>query len=75
MRLEDLIGRTLGVEANVITETTSNQTLAEWDSLAHITLVTELEAAYGVALSTEDALAMTSVGAIRRVLADRGVNW
>jgi acyl carrier protein len=45
----------------------------EWDSLAHMALVTELESAFGVMLDTEDIIAMSSVAEIKRILAKQGV--
>jgi hypothetical protein len=35
----------------------------------------ELEGHYGVSFSTEEALAVTSVGVLKRTLAERGVVW
>lgn len=40
-----------------------------WDSLSHMELVVALEQAYGVCLSGDDIVDMTSVAAIRAVLA------
>jgi acyl carrier protein len=39
-----------------------------WDSLGHMTLVTELEDAFGVELATEDIVALTSFPAAREIL-------
>ena len=75
MTPEDVVSKVFGVERRAVSDTTSNTTLPEWDSLGHMTLVVELEATYGVALSPDDALAMTDVAAIKRVLAGRGATW
>lgn len=75
MTPEDVVSKVFGVERRAITDATSNATLAEWDSLGHMTLVVELEATYALSLSAEDALAMTDVAAIKRVLASRGATW
>jgi len=72
---EEVVSKVFGVDRRLVDDATSNRTLAEWDSLGHITLVVEMEATYGVSLSAEDALAMTDVGAIKRILGDRGVTW
>jgi len=72
-RPEDLVARTFGVPPSVVTDTTSNQSLAEWDSLGHITLLMELESTYGVTLSPEESMQVTSVAAIKKLLADRGM--
>ena len=72
---EELVARAFGVAPHQITSQTSNQNLPEWDSLGHITLIVELEAAYGVSLSPDETLQVTSVEAIKTLLAARGVAW
>lgn len=69
------MSKVFGVDRRHVSDATSNRTVAEWDSLGHVTLVIELEATYGVSLSVEDALAMTDVAAIKRVIASRGARW
>lgn len=75
MSPEVLVSRVFGVERTAVGDDTSNATLGGWDSLAHVTLVLELESTYGLQLSVEEALEATSVGAIKRVLQRRGVRW
>ncbi|TLZ76342.1 MAG: acyl carrier protein [Methanobacteriota archaeon] len=70
-----MVGKVFGLRQGDVHDGMSNRTVAAWDSLGHVTLVLELEAAYGVALSTSDALEMTDVAAIKRVLQKRGVEW
>lgn len=75
MSPEAVIARVLGVPRSVIHDGVSNTTLAEWDSVAHMELVLELESAYGVSVSPQDALDMTDVGAIKRLLLRYGASW
>lgn len=75
MAPEVLVARILGLPRQAVNDDTSNTTESSWDSLNHVTLVLELESAYGVSLSAEDALAMTDVGTIKRVLRTYGVEW
>jgi acyl carrier protein len=75
MAPEEIVASALGVSPSRIDDATSNQSLPEWDSLGHMTLVIELETVYRVSISAEEALGMTSVAAIKRVLSDRGVRW
>ncbi|MBN1675429.1 MAG: acyl carrier protein [Kiritimatiellae bacterium] len=49
----------------------SMQDVDGWDSMQHLILIGELEAAFGVRLSTNEILAMTSVAEIKRVLTAR----
>lgn len=75
MTPEQVVGKVFGVDPRAVTDATSNTTLPEWDSLGHMTLVVELESTYAVSLSPDDALAMTDVAAIKRVLTSRGARW
>jgi acyl carrier protein len=75
MAPEEIVASVFGVSPSQITGTTSNQTLAEWDSLGHMNLIVELESRYGVSFSPEEALAMTSVDTIKRALANHGIRW
>lgn len=75
MAPEEIVASALGVSPSRIDHDTSNQSLPEWDSLGHMTLVIELEATYNVSISPEEALGMTSVAAIKRLLTERGVRW
>ncbi len=73
MTLESIVAQVLGVTEDEIDEGTSNKTLEAWDSLAHVNLIMELERVFGVTLSMEDALEMTSVADIKRILGAHGV--
>ena len=58
---------------DTVDDSTSITTLEEWDSAAHITLILELESEFGVTVSTDEAIEMTSVLDIKRVLISKGV--
>lgn len=75
MTPEQLVARVFGMHVSEVGDDSSNRTVDGWDSLGHVTLIMELESAYGVSLSTEDALALTSVGAIKRFLESKSVSW
>jgi acyl carrier protein len=75
MAPEAVVARVFGMTRASVSDATSNATVPEWDSLNHVTLVLELETAYGVSFSAEETLAMTDVGAIKRVLQSHGVRW
>jgi len=72
---EEVLAKVFGVPARELTDTTSNRNLAAWDSLAHMTLIVELESTYGLSLSADDALKMNDLGTIKRVLRERGAAW
>ena len=75
MSPEQLVAQVFGLHPSQVTDATSNENTAEWDSLGHVTLIMELESRYGVSFSTEEALTLTSVGALKRTLAEWGIVW
>lgn len=75
MTPEVLVARVFGRNPSEIGELTSPETLPEWDSLGHVTLIIELESAYDVSFSPEETMTMTSVGAIKQALQSRGAQW
>jgi acyl carrier protein len=44
-------------------------TIREWDSIAHMTLIAALEDRFGIMLDTNDIIDMSSVGKAREILA------
>ena len=72
--LHQVIAKALKVQAESVAEETSPETLKRWDSLRHLDLMTAVEDAYGVRFSTAEVLRATSVGEIRRLLREKGVN-
>lgn len=75
MAPEAVVARVLGVPRQAVSDATSNTTESAWDSLNHVTLILELEAAFGISLSAEDALTMTDVATIKRILRSHGADW
>ena len=75
MKPEALIAVTFGLAESEISDDTSPESLEDWDSLAHMNLVLEIEDVYGVDLSADDALEIKDVASLKRVLLARGVSW
>ena len=73
MTPETIVARVFDCNVADVTDATSGDTLPAWDSLGQITLIIELEAAYGISFSAEESLAMTDVASIKRTLQERGI--
>lgn len=71
--LYETIAAILAIPPESLSEESSPDTVASWDSVNHLNLVMALESEFGIRLSPEDALAMRSVGAVRALLKTRGV--
>ena len=56
-----------------MSEESSVENQETWDSLAHLNIIMSLEQVFGIAISAMEAIEMTSLGSMRRVLRDRGI--
>jgi len=59
-RLKETMARVFEVPSDAISQNTSQETLDEWTSLSHLRLITELEHAFDVQFSMQDATELTS---------------
>lgn len=66
--LQEVIAKAFGITPNDITDELEYQSIPEWDSVSHLVLVTELEAAYGITIDMEDVLTMGSVAQVKELL-------
>ena len=71
--LEEVIGSVLGVSPESLSDDSSIENVQEWDSLRQLSILLALESAYGIAITTDQALDMNSISAIKAVLARHGV--
>ena len=53
----------------VVTETTTAKDIEDWDSLMHITLVSEIENAFGFKFMMKDVVGMKDVGEMLDIIA------
>lgn len=60
-KIIELIEEVLGVPAGTITENTMIVDVEEWDSLAHVMLIGELEGQLGISIPVEDAIELNGV--------------
>jgi acyl carrier protein len=75
MAPEAVVARVFGLPRAAVTDASSNANISAWDSLKHVTLILELEGAYGISFSAEETLSMVDVAAIKRVLKSHDVDW
>jgi len=72
-RLVELFASVLGAESAGLNDETSPANTPAWDSIANIMLVTEIEALFGVELTTSDIQSMGCIGQARAALSRLGV--
>ena len=66
--LYDIVATNLIIDPSRVTDDLKYNSIPEWDSVAHMTLIAALEDAYDILLETDDIIAMSSVGEIRAIL-------
>lgn len=63
-KIIDLITEILRVPQGTVTENTRMEDLEEWDSLAQVLIIGELESRLGIVIPLEEAVEMTGVADI-----------
>ncbi len=64
----------LGIDPNSDFDSLTYRGIDEWDSVAHMQLISEIEDAFGVMLETEDVLGLSSYQAAKEILKKYGVD-
>lgn len=60
-KLNEIFSDVFDEEITVTAQTTASD-IEEWDSLTHITLISEVEDAFGIKFAMKDVLGMQNVG-------------
>jgi acyl carrier protein len=74
-RLKDAFVSALGLPAGYDVSRLEYRSIPEWDSLAHLALVMEVETTFDVMLDTDDVLGLESFPACVEVLERHGVRF
>ena len=72
-RLQEVISSVLAVPAEELSDDSSAENVENWDSLRQLSILLAVESAYGVSITTEQAVDMNSISAIKAVLAKHDV--
>jgi acyl carrier protein len=67
-RLVEAVASVFGLRHNEVHPESSQENVADWDSVGHLKLVLALEESYGVQFSTAQILGLTSVAAMQGAL-------
>ena len=71
--LVQLFADALAIAPELVTDDLTYQSIPQWDSVAHMTLIASLEDEYEIMLDTDDIIDMSSVLKARQILAKYGV--
>jgi acyl carrier protein len=72
-RLLDLFASALSVDSQALSEDSSPENTAGWDSVSNMMLVAGIEDEFGIELTTNEITQMTSLGDARKILRKRSI--
>ena len=67
-KLYKVVAESLLIDVSQVNDGLRYNSIREWDSVAHMTLIAALEDEFSIFLETDDIIAMSSVAEIRYVL-------
>lgn len=65
----------LQVELSSITDELKYQSISEWDSIAHMILINEIETNFNVIIDTDDVIDMSSVFKAKEILSKYNITF
>jgi acyl carrier protein len=71
---DEVVAGVLEVEPDELTDDAGPDTLGSWTSLRHVQLLVSLQEAYGLSFSYQEMKDVTTIGALRKALRDKGVS-
>ena len=73
MTVEEVFASALGIDRARVDDGLGYGSIKEWDSVAHMALISALEQEYDVMIETDDVIDMSSVGVAKTILRKYGV--
>ncbi|WP_414616215.1 acyl carrier protein [Stenotrophomonas geniculata] len=67
-----VFARVLGIAADSVSDDLRYNTIPQWDSIAHMSVVAALEEAFAVMIDMDEVIDMSSVGKAREILRKHG---
>lgn len=72
-KLRKIITKVLLLEESEVHDDISQNDIESWDSLAHLFLINEVESAFKIVFSDEEVIDITTIGALKKALENRGI--
>jgi len=73
-RLQQIFREAFENDKLTLTDSLSPENMPQWDSLAHVKLLTGCEEEFGVKFTIEETVESTSVAKLKAVLTSKGVS-
>ena len=72
-RLGPVLAEVLRLPLAAVDDDLAMKDTSTWDSLTHMELIAALESTYSIEFTFDEIVAMTTVGAIRHILTEKGI--
>ena len=70
-KLKNILFNVFNDESITITEASSSDTIEEWDSLAHVQIVNDIQKAFGIKISAREMMDWDTVGDIIDTISEK----
>lgn len=74
-KLSTVFSQSLGIPVEQVSDALTYRSIPQWDSVAHMALIAELESAFNVMLDTDEILDLSSVTMAKQILTRHGVSF
>ena len=72
-KLKYILAKVLLIDESKISDGMSRKSVKEWDSMAHLMLVSEIESAFEVTMNDDDIMEIQTVSDIKKTLQKLGI--
>jgi len=72
--LKTIFAESLGIEESLVTNELTYNKIPQWDSVAHMVLINNLETKYDILFETDDIIDMSNFEKAKRILKKYDVN-
>lgn len=74
-KLRKIFAEALGIDEAQVTDDLAYNTIPEWDSIAHMALIAEIDDQFDTMLDTDDVLDMSTFAKAKEILAKYDVEF
>jgi len=67
-KLKSIFASSLGIDESLVVDDLSYGTISQWDSVAHMSLIADIEDAFEAMLDTDDIIDMSSFAKVKEIL-------
>ncbi|MBB4823655.1 acyl carrier protein [Sporosarcina luteola] len=74
-KLQSVFTEALGIDASQVVDDLTYNSIPEWDSIAHMALVAEIDDQFDIMLDTDDVLDMSSYAKAKEILSKYDIEF